>query len=233
MRSPRRVASQAPQSAPIVPPAGYAPAEDAHAGLGEPELPRHVGQQRRQRREEQRLDEDDGADEHQEAAVDHRREPTGRNSPSTAGAAITGSSIRPEAPGRGIAGSRRPSYVGAVRALLRHASLRALVVVAAVVLGVVAAPASAAPNTTVSFTFDDGRPSQLAAAQELVNRGMNATFFIITSQVGLPGVMSLSDLNKLKADGMEIGAHTVLHREPARRSRATRRCASSASAATG
>ena len=34
----------------------------------------------------------------QEAAVDHRREPTGRNSRATAGAVMTGSRIRPEAP---------------------------------------------------------------------------------------------------------------------------------------
>jgi peptidoglycan/xylan/chitin deacetylase (PgdA/CDA1 family) len=72
--------------------------------------------------------------------------------------------------------------------------------------------ASAAPNTTVTFTFDDGRPSQMAAAQQLANRNMKATFFIISSVVGNPGVMSLSDLNTLKASGMEIGAHTVYHR---------------------
>ena len=67
-------------------------------------------------------------------------------------------------------------------------------------------------NTTVSLTFDDGRPSQIAAGQELSARGMKGTYFIISSQVGQPGVMSLSDLNALKADGMEIAAHTVLHR---------------------
>ena len=72
--------------------------------------------------------------------------------------------------------------------------------------------AQAAPATTVSLTFDDGRPSQMAAEQGLVDRGMKATYFIISSQVGLPGVMSLANLNALKADGMEIGAHTVLHR---------------------
>ena len=72
--------------------------------------------------------------------------------------------------------------------------------------------ALAAPNTTVTFTFDDGRPSQMAAAQQLANRDMKATFFIISSVVGQPGVMSLNDLNTLKASGMEIGAHTVYHR---------------------
>ena len=75
-----------------------------------------------------------------------------------------------------------------------------------------AGSAQAAPSTTVSLTFDDGRPSQIAAGQELSARGMKGTYFIITSQVGQPGVMSLSDLNALKADGMEIAAHTVLHR---------------------
>ena len=42
---------------------------------------------------------------------------------------------------------------------------------------------------------------------------MKATFFIISSTVGQPGVMSVSDLNTLKASGMEIGAHTVFHRD--------------------
>ncbi|MDX6563302.1 MAG: hypothetical protein QOD65_3116, partial [Gaiellales bacterium] len=74
-------------------------------------------------------------------------------------------------------------------------------------------PALAAPSTTVSFTFDDGRPSQLAAAQQLSNRDMKATFFIISSTVGQPGVMSLSDLNALEASGHEIAAHTVFHRD--------------------
>ena len=49
-----------------------------------------------------------------------------------------------------------------------------------------AGSAQAAPNTTVSFTFDDGRPSQLAAAQELANRGMKGTFFIISAEIGRP-----------------------------------------------
>jgi peptidoglycan/xylan/chitin deacetylase (PgdA/CDA1 family) len=76
-----------------------------------------------------------------------------------------------------------------------------------------AGSAQAAPNTTVSFTFDDGRPSQLAAATELASHGMSASFFIITGQIGLPGVMTVADLNTLKSQGMEIGAHTVLHRD--------------------
>jgi peptidoglycan/xylan/chitin deacetylase (PgdA/CDA1 family) len=76
-----------------------------------------------------------------------------------------------------------------------------------------AGTALAAPNTTVSFTFDDGRPSQMAAAQELAERGMTGSFYIVTSEIGAPGVMTLRDLNTLKAAGMEIGAHSVLHRD--------------------
>jgi peptidoglycan/xylan/chitin deacetylase (PgdA/CDA1 family) len=76
-----------------------------------------------------------------------------------------------------------------------------------------AGSAQAAPSTTVSLTFDDGRPSQLAAAQELANRGMKGTFFIISAEVGRPGVMTVNDLNALEASGMEIGAHTVSHRD--------------------
>ena len=90
--------------------------------------------------------------------------------------------------------------------------LCALAVLALLALLSFGGSALAAPNTTVTFTFDDGRMSQMAAAQELANRGMNATFFIISSEVGQPGVMTVNDLNTLKASGMEIGAHTVLHR---------------------
>src|SRR5450432_923376 len=65
-----------------------------------------------------------------------------------------------------------------------------------------AGPALAAPATTVSLTFDDGRPTQMAAAQQLVSHGMTGTFYIITAKLGMPGVMSLSDVSTLDAEGM-------------------------------
>lgn len=89
----------------------------------------------------------------------------------------------------------------------------ALIALLGLVFLALAAPAQAAPSTTVTLTFDDGRPSQVAAAQELASRDMKATFYISTGLVGLPGVMTLTDLNALKAEGMEISAHTVLHRD--------------------
>ena len=102
---------------------------------------------------------------------------------------------------------------GSPRSIHSHVRLCIAGLFALVALLAFSSSAMAAPNTTVSFTFDDGRPSQLAAAQQLANRGMKATFFIISSTVGQPGVMSVSDLNTLKASGMEIGAHTVFHRD--------------------
>ena len=97
----------------------------------------------------------------------------------------------------------------------------------------VSSSAMAAPNTTVTFTFDDGRPSQLAAAQQLDNRGMKATFFIISSTVG-PARRDVRQRSQ-HAQGERHGdrrAHRLPPR-PADCSRATRRRASSASAATG
>ena len=74
-----------------------------------------------------------------------------------------------------------------------------------------AGPALAAPATTVSLTFDDGRPSQMAAEQQLVSHDMTGTFYIITAKIGQPGVMTMGNLTTLQDDGLEIGGHTVLH----------------------
>jgi hypothetical protein len=78
--------------------------------------------------------------------------------------------------------------------------------------GLSAAPASAAvvpPPTVVSFTFDNQWASQMTAAAALKAHGMAGTFYIISGWIGLPGFMSMSDLNTLAANGNEIGGKTV------------------------
>jgi peptidoglycan/xylan/chitin deacetylase (PgdA/CDA1 family) len=107
--------------------------------------------------------------------------------------------------GQAGAGQRAPASA------IRRRSRASIIVVALAALLSLAGTAVAAPVTTVSLTFDDGRPSQMAAAQQLVNHDMTGTFYIITARVGQPGVMAMSDLDTLAAEGMEIGAHTVLH----------------------
>ena len=118
----------------------------------------------------------------------------------------------------------------ATRPRLRTAAIAVFALLTCLAL---AGPALAAPNTTVSFTFDDGRPSQMAAEQQLVGRGLVATFYIISAQIGQPGVMTLS--RPQLAQGRRHGDRRAHGAPPrtCRRSRATRRSARSASAATG
>jgi peptidoglycan/xylan/chitin deacetylase (PgdA/CDA1 family) len=75
-----------------------------------------------------------------------------------------------------------------------------------------ARPAAAdTPKTVVSLTFDDGDADQMAAAQTLHQDGLPGTFYIITSAIGNPTYMTMSNLRTLAADGDEIGDHTVTH----------------------
>jgi peptidoglycan/xylan/chitin deacetylase (PgdA/CDA1 family) len=63
----------------------------------------------------------------------------------------------------------------------------------------------------VSFTFDDGDPSQLSVAiPELDRRKLRATFFLITSQMGGGGAWK-----KAAAAGHEMASHSATHRNPA------------------
>lgn len=66
-------------------------------------------------------------------------------------------------------------------------------------------------KTTVSITFDDGVDDQIAARSILARYRMHATFYIISSKVGQPGYLTLDQIRGLRADGNEIGSHTVHH----------------------
>lgn len=63
----------------------------------------------------------------------------------------------------------------------------------------------------MSFTFDDGLANQMVAQQLLKKYGMAGTFYINSGFIGLPGYMTRADLQTLKANGHEIGGHTVSH----------------------
>jgi peptidoglycan/xylan/chitin deacetylase (PgdA/CDA1 family) len=80
---------------------------------------------------------------------------------------------------------------------------------------VVAAPGAklATSSTTVSITFDDALAEQNAAADILHGRGLNGTFYIISSAVGTPGHFKQGDLKRLVSLGHEIGGHSVSHRD--------------------
>jgi peptidoglycan/xylan/chitin deacetylase (PgdA/CDA1 family) len=73
------------------------------------------------------------------------------------------------------------------------------------------AAASATHPLTVSLTFDDGTADQMTAQRLLKKHGMVGTFYINSSFIGLPGYLTRADLETLKANGHEIGGHTVSH----------------------
>ena len=75
---------------------------------------------------------------------------------------------------------------------------------------------------TVVITFDDGYADNMAAFEALVERGMCASWFIVTRDVGSdaawgdPGLPSMTlldraQLREMQRAGMDIGAHTHSH----------------------
>lgn len=65
----------------------------------------------------------------------------------------------------------------------------------------------------VEITFDDGYASDVEVAlPELRDRGLRATFFVVSGWVGTPGRLDASALAALAAAGMAIGSHGASHR---------------------
>jgi peptidoglycan/xylan/chitin deacetylase (PgdA/CDA1 family) len=91
--------------------------------------------------------------------------------------------------------------------------LRRMTVLAAALtaLALILTASANAGQTVVSITFDDGTADQNAARSILAARGMNATFYVNTGQIGTSGFLSWSDLAALNADGNEIAGHTLDH----------------------
>jgi peptidoglycan/xylan/chitin deacetylase (PgdA/CDA1 family) len=65
----------------------------------------------------------------------------------------------------------------------------------------------------VVLTFDDGHISNYEQIWPLlVKRSFNATLFIVTSWIGLPGRIRGSQLRELSEHGVQIGSHGHTHR---------------------
>ncbi len=84
------------------------------------------------------------------------------------------------------------------------------------------APAGSLLPRTVGITFDDGFENNFDAVEALQERGMTATWFIVTEAMGqLPHwedsgrpksrILDESSLRSMQAAGMEIGSHSVNH----------------------
>ena len=67
-------------------------------------------------------------------------------------------------------------------------------------------------GSPVAITFDDGTTGQFEqAAPALLERGMTATFFVVTDWVGRPGFMTWDQLRQLVEWGMSVQSHTRSH----------------------
>ena len=70
------------------------------------------------------------------------------------------------------------------------------------------------PAHPVLLTFDDGYTDNYTVALPILQRfGFTATFFIISGKVGKPDYMSWDQIVSLDRQGMDIGSHTVDHRD--------------------
>ncbi|MCU1406198.1 MAG: hypothetical protein JWQ43_2501 [Glaciihabitans sp.] len=107
------------------------------------------------------------------------------------------------------ASSPKPRWRTLTRSVAAAAVTLALVF-AGGAIGATAASA-AAPQTVVSLTFDDGHDNQMAGEAVMKQNGLKGTFYITSGYVGGAGFMTRANLDKLKADGQEIGGHTVNH----------------------
>lgn len=79
------------------------------------------------------------------------------------------------------------------------------------------------PPRSVVITFDDGYQDNFAAFEELARRGMTASWFMVSRDIGrnagwhdsdspqLP-LLDAGQLREMHAAGMEIGAHSHTHR---------------------
>jgi peptidoglycan/xylan/chitin deacetylase (PgdA/CDA1 family) len=87
----------------------------------------------------------------------------------------------------------------------------AIVAVAPVVFGPSVLSARAATSTIVSLTFDNDTYSEytLGYQQALQPKGVNATFYITSGNIGRSTTLSWSQLGTLAAAGDEIGGKTV------------------------
>jgi hypothetical protein len=63
----------------------------------------------------------------------------------------------------------------------------------------------------VTLTFDDGTADQMTVLSILQAQGLKGTFFINSGTIGLPGYLTLGNLQSIAAAGNEIGGHTVTH----------------------
>ena len=69
------------------------------------------------------------------------------------------------------------------------------------------------PHDDVAIMFDDGNASDVREAlPALLDRGLQATFFVVAGRLGTPHFLSQHDVRLLADRGMTIGSHGMRHR---------------------
>jgi peptidoglycan/xylan/chitin deacetylase (PgdA/CDA1 family) len=69
------------------------------------------------------------------------------------------------------------------------------------------------PYPNVRITFDDSNSSDFRIGlPALLNRGMKATFFVVSERIDQPSFLSSKQIQELAALGMTIGSHGNRHR---------------------
>jgi peptidoglycan/xylan/chitin deacetylase (PgdA/CDA1 family) len=65
----------------------------------------------------------------------------------------------------------------------------------------------------IGITFDDGNASDVEhALPALRERGLSATFFVVSGRLGSPHFLDMAGVRALAGAGMEIGCHGMRHR---------------------
>jgi len=78
------------------------------------------------------------------------------------------------------------------------------------------------PQGVIAITFDDATVDQYLFAFPVLQRDhLRATFYVPTGRVGQPGYLTWAQIKQMRSSGLvEIGAHTISHRDLTKMSRA-------------
>ena len=68
------------------------------------------------------------------------------------------------------------------------------------------------PEKPIILTFDDGYENNYTTLLPMLEeRGMKATVFMVTNDIGQPGYLTWDELRDMQQRGIEIGSHTANH----------------------